>query len=214
MLIKKMPNAVSINKVSGLYSNVDIIGMVASQSHGRFVLEDPTGTIEVVHNDSILPDTVIGVSGFIKEGKLFPKKIVLPDIPLNRTIQTIDNESLLLSPKKTSSESGLVLVPDNLAENPARGAVKNGSSAINILVYKPDKKADVKKAVEWLKYRCIPHPDIPNPTNSYVIEPVPDIFWVVSGDRGFELYKGVTVICTNKTPAKIDLGSLQVTFEE
>jgi len=112
ILFKKIgkEKVVSINKISPKLNNFFLIGLVREIGKDFILLEDPTGEIKLFFEKILQPeltsiwlDDVIGVSCCRKNGKYFVRKVIFPDIPLDRKIVKTDEEKYLLiltSPKK------------------------------------------------------------------------------------------------------------------
>ncbi len=90
---------------SGLGSEeTSVVGMVSSinktaKGNLRVELEDPTGSLSVIVSpkEEIIPDEVIGVTGFLTNGRYFiANKITYPDVPLANSL----SQSSLPSPEK------------------------------------------------------------------------------------------------------------------
>ncbi len=97
-IIKKRLSCSQIRAVRNMKSGdeVSVVGMVSSvnrTARGNLLvdLEDPSGHIPVVmpHNNEIIPDEVIGITGVLSEsGYLFAHRVVYPDIPIQSSSQT------------------------------------------------------------------------------------------------------------------------------
>jgi DNA polymerase II small subunit len=68
-----------------------VVGMVSSvhktaKGNTRVDLEDPTGTLPVIitHQEELIPDEIIGVTGFFSDGGyLIANRVVYPDVPIH-----------------------------------------------------------------------------------------------------------------------------------
>lgn len=236
ILLKKL-DAVSINKIEKSYSEVSVIGMVREPAVNGFVLEDPTGEIDVVSNNEIGVDDVIGVKGNVREGKLIEKEIVLPDVPLENVPKKLQNTSILLTTSLTDKTKPLVqaanfvLVPksgDELNEkekdkmitdftNPTTITISSQGTEFRVLVYNPGTDIDEKQALDYLRKRHL-SPDrnmIIGIEDCFLMEPIPDIFWIISKNRFIGNYKGVTIIsCEAPDAAMINLETREVEFKQ
>jgi DNA polymerase II small subunit/DNA polymerase delta subunit B len=231
ILTKKM-RAVSVSNAKKSFSDVSIIGMVREATPPGLVLEDPTGEIDVILKDKkgINPDDVIGIRGFIRENRLFAREIIFPDTPLTHPIGSID-ASILLIPtitektKEAMEEADLVFTLKNNPNtsnktikpdsNPCWITLSKNKKEVNLLIYKPENQTTIKQAIVFLKKRHLPTPKnkITGPDDPFLIEPVPDIFWLVSDEKGAETYKGVTIIsCGPNCAARINLKTRKVEF--
>lgn len=223
ILLKKMP-ALSINKARESLSEVSVIGMVKEKTSQGFVLEDTTGEFPVVSSDDVREDDVVGVKGTVREGRLFQGESVWPDIPLSNGARFVPGMTLLLSTildegiRKAASDISLMFIPErpetSLTEdeerrlitalpNPCHAAIRKDDKTFNLLIYQPSRPVSKQDALEMLRRRHL-FPDkreISATADPYLIEPAPDLFWIISGERHTERYKGVTVIITGKNDA-------------
>lgn len=231
-ILAKKTSAVSVSNAKKSFSDVSVIGMVKETPLSGLVLEDPTGEIEAVLKDreGINPDDVIGVSGFVRENKLFAKEVVFPDTPLTRPVGSID-ASIILTPtitektREAMKEADLVFALQNNPDtsdktikpdsNPCWVTLSKNKKEVVLLIYKPENKTTTKQATVFLKKRHLPAPKnkITGPDDPFLIEPVPDIFWLVSDEKAVETYKGVTIIsCGPDCAARINLKTREIEF--
>ncbi len=223
MLLKKM-SAVSINKAGDTFSEVSLIGMVREKTQRGFILEDETGDIEVVIQGVVKEDDVVGVRGRIKEGRLFSSDIIWPDIPKENNITHIPGVSILLANRmddnirRTIKNFSLVLIPHppemdfreeekkktftNLP-NPCCVTINKDGKEFILLIYIPKKAISTEEAVSCLRRRHLSpeRAEVFSTSDPYLIEPVPDLFWVLSNQRHVEQYGGVTIIMSNRDDA-------------
>ncbi len=234
MILKRMP-ALSINKAREGFSDVSVVGMVKEKGPGGFVLEDTTGEIFVVSGDDVAGDDVVGVRGVIKEGRMFQKELMWPDVPANNVRKAVPGV-LLLSTfmddiiRGVAGDFTLMFIPEEpnieIADdekrklitrlpNPCAASINTEGSTFSLLIYTPTREVSLDDVVGFLKRRHL-SPDkreISTKTDPYLIEPVPDLFWVISGERRVERYRGVTIIMTRKHDAvKYDTGTGEVSF--
>jgi len=190
ILLKKV-DAISINKLKKVYSDVSIIGMVKEMTSKGFVIEDPTGSIEAVSDKEVNTDDVIGIKGSVRENKIFVKELSYPDIPLNREVNK-EGVKLELKDKKLKINEKTVAIK----QNPAWIEIINGKNKTIVLVYGPPEDMEIKKAVEFLKKRhlCPDRKQIKSKEDVFLIDPVPDIFYFIVKEKGKYIYKGVTII--------------------
>lgn len=237
LLLKKL-DAVSINKVGESYDEISVIGMVKEPTPRGFVLEDPTGEIEVISNKEPEADDVVGVKGTSREGKLIEKEIILPDIPLDYKSKKIKNLSLLLTTSLTDKAMALTratnftLIPklgdENLNEkekeqvitdftNPTWITISTPEDEMNILVYNPGEEIEQKQVIDYLRKRHLSpkRNKTLGPDDYFFIEPVPDILWLISPKKFLENYKGVTIISFEAPDAaRVNLGTREVEFKK
>ena len=94
---------------------VSVVGMVSSihktaKGNIRVELEDCTGTLSVIvpHQQEIIPDEVIGVTGFLSHGGyLIADRIIYPDVPIPSSTAQL---SLSLSEKEKQEGTALYAV--------------------------------------------------------------------------------------------------------
>ncbi|MFH1978193.1 MAG: hypothetical protein ABIJ92_02620 [Candidatus Aenigmatarchaeota archaeon] len=217
-VLEKKVDATSINKIGGTSSEVSIIGMIKEKTSHGFIIDDPTGEIEVVSNDPVESNTVIGVIGIVRENKLIQKKMVLPDLPLPQKTDTM-NIILGLTAEKKSVKADTILTftdEDVKEENEhkidskySQVLVSKGRTKMKIIVYKPDENVNEEEATLFLKRRLITTNNKIN--NQILIENAPHIFWLVQNQDWNKIYKGVNIISTSKT-VTVDLSSWKVEF--
>lgn len=236
-LLKKL-DAVSINKVREGHEELSIIGMVRELTQRGFVLEDPTGEIEVLSKNQPDTDDVIGVKGIAREGKFMEKEIIVPDVPLDSQLKRIRNISLFLTTSLTEKAKPLIhstnftLIPfietgilnekeekqtiTNLT-NPTQITISSMGNEVNILVYKPTEEIDETRAKDYLRKRHLSpgRNNILGPEDCFLIDNMPDIFWLISPKKFLENYKGVTIIsCQFPNAAKVNLETREVEFKQ
>ena len=202
LLLKKM-SAISINQAKNSFLPVSVIGMVQEKTPSGFILEDPTGRIEVIsQEDSIKPDDVLGVTGPVREQKLFAEKIIWPDIPLTHKTKNIPI-TITLSLEKNKN----TIVPDT---NPFWCDIWYENEKITLLAYRPENEIERQDAFELLKKRHLSpeRNQIIFIEDHFLIEPVPDVFWIISQKEWNAIYKGVTVVSGEKV--KINLENMEI----
>jgi len=213
-IISSKVDAISINKAMGMFGEVGVIGIVKEKTPTGYVVEDTTGSINIVLNDyGIGPGDVIGITGQAKENKLFVKNIILPDIPLTQKYNLLDGVKLTLSRKKTNrpGDSANICLNTEGLSNGSRLVLSNKGS-LNILFYSPKSKIGAQECVESLKKRhlVVSSKEIISPKDEFIIEEVPDILWANSDTKFTESYKGVVIISPGKEEINIDLGTKKV----
>ncbi|UCD07861.1 MAG: hypothetical protein JSW41_02755 [Candidatus Aenigmatarchaeota archaeon] len=237
LLLKKL-DAVSINKLRESYDEISVIGMVREPTSRGFVLEDPTGEIEVISNKEPEADDVIGVKGTTREGKLMEREIILPDIPLDYKSKKIRNLTLLLTTSLTDKARPLIqttnftLIPkledETLNEkekeqmiteftNPTWIIISGPEDEMNILVYRPEEEIEQKQAIDYLRKRHLSpkRNKVSGPDDYFFIGQVPDILWLISPKKFLENYKGVTIISFEAPDAaRVNLGTREVEFKQ
>ena len=230
LLVKKI-NPVSINKVSNFNSNVDIIGIVKEVFPNGIILEDPTGEIEVNIKDTenIFVNDVVGVNGYMKNGKFFGNKIIFPDVPLTNEIKKIKNIKLILTTKinEKMNPNDLILIPElkeNLIKeniisnfpNPGWIKISKEDKDFNVLVYKPKENLTKEEVLNFIKKRHLSPSlnQILNNEDYFLIDPIPDIIWLISNKKWIENYKGITIISNKDSVAVVNLETREVEFKD
>jgi len=227
-ILLKKTDALSINKVNNSTLPVAVIGIVKEKTPNGFVLEDPTSEMEVIaksESENITEDDVLAVKGNAREGKLFGKEIILPDVPLTHPVGGIDATLFITGkPPNTPENIDVVCSPEKIIgpdktnsdiPNPAWITITKQEKSVRFLVYKPGNETTISDAVEMLKKRHLSprRNQVASSDDPFLIDPVPDVFWINSKERGFKAYKGVTVIsCGQDGSARIDLATKKVDF--
>jgi DNA polymerase II small subunit/DNA polymerase delta subunit B len=203
--------ATSINQVKGVFGEVGIIGMVREKTPTGYIIEDETGTIEAVLNhDSVRPNDVIGITGQVKENKMFAKAVVFPDIPLTQKYGSLPGVNMVVSrnEKKDANPPNIYLDAGGLS-NGSKVMISDSKSTLKILFYSPKTGIGVKECSESLKKRhlVISSKDVISPNDEFMIDEIPDILWANSDTKFIENYKGVVIISPGKEEVSIDLGT-------
>ncbi len=213
ILAKKLEGPISVSNAKKSASDVVTIGMVRESTQRGFIIEDTTGWVEVISKaEDVVEDDVIGVKGVAKEGKVFAQETIWPDIPLSYNHNPVDTP-IFLSVKK---EKGATVTPGSTHfsgesvsfSNPGWVTISSGKGSTTVLVYRPEKAVSPKEALSWLKKRHIQHSKttIRWTEDPLIIEPIPNILWIVAEERWKEIYKGVVVVSSRGDPAvSIDL---------
>jgi hypothetical protein len=231
MLAEKM-QAVSINRVRDITSEAAVIGMIRERNAQGFVLEDGTGEVSVASKDDVREDDVVGVRGTVREGRIIQRELVWPDVPLSNRARSVPGLTLLLATfmdekiRRAARDISLVFMHGPAAPeeegnimtglpNPCHATIKREGSEFRMLIYRPESPISPREAVGLLRKRSLApgRAEIASAEDPYLIDPVPDIFWVLSDKRHVERYKGVTIIMTKKQDAvKYDAGTGEVPF--
>ncbi|MFH1364026.1 MAG: hypothetical protein ABIH52_00035 [Candidatus Aenigmatarchaeota archaeon] len=207
-ILLKKTNATSINKIANISSEVTVIGMIKEISAHGFVLEDPTGQVEVMANQVPSANSVISVTGVVRENKLFKKEIVYPDVPLPKVISTMDARLLLSTDKdiiKNNPHDIVISTTENkdksvhkISFTPIWADIMKDEKKITILIFTPETPIEESNAVDVLRARILPVKTI-NPNNNILIDDVPDIFWIIQENEWIKNYKGITIISSDKS---------------
>jgi|GEM_PF-745163 len=226
MLLRKV-NAVSINKTNN-HGTVTIIGMVRELTQNGLIIEDATGHAEVfggrdiIRDMNISEDDVLAITGNMREGKVFLKEITLPDVPLTHPVGELDATISFSERAPKTQDTDVVCTPDSINNNkntalpnPAWINIKKQGKSIKLLVYKPKKDATLSNAIESLKKRHLSpeRSQIRGPDDPFLIDPIPDVFWFITKEKGHKAYKGVTIVsCGQSAVARIALDTRKVEF--
>jgi DNA polymerase II small subunit/DNA polymerase delta subunit B len=218
ILQKKMEGVVSVANARKSGSPAATIGMVGEQTQRGFLIEDTTGSMEVIsRSEDVRADDVIGVKGGVKEEKLFAEEIIWPDVPMSRS-HSRPEMSVMLS-EKDGHKGIVVATPEAVFDHekkrtalPSPGwiTISRGGVSATLLVYRPEKPVAQKEAAAWLRRRhlCPGRNQIRGTEDPFLIEPIPDILWIVQADKWNESYKGVMIVSSDgKVPVRVDLAS-------
>lgn len=216
-ILLKKTEATSINKVGGISSEVTVIGMVKEPDSGGFILEDTTGHITVISNTMPKINSVIAVTGVVRENKLFKKDITYPDIPLPKTIPTIGANILFTTNREIERDGYNIIFTStkeeapgiyNIESNPSWAEVDMGSQKITVLIYKTEEAIMETDVVNHLKTRMLPMKTT-TPNTNILIDTVPDLIWLIQEPEWMKNYKGITLISTS-TSASVDMKTREV----
>jgi DNA polymerase II small subunit/DNA polymerase delta subunit B len=228
MLQKKAENVVSVANARKSGSTVTTIGMVREPTQRGFTIEDTTGWAEVItKSEDVAADDVIAVRAGVKEEKLFAEEIIWPDVPMGRSHNHPDMKILLADKDGHKVEEGTVVITPEAVHgfdkkktnlsNPGWITMNRGGGTATILVYRPEKPATQKEALTWLRRRHLSpgKNHIRGTDDPFLIEPIPDLLWIISSERWSDNYKGIVVVSSDgKEPAEVDLAAGNVAFQE
>jgi DNA polymerase II small subunit/DNA polymerase delta subunit B len=225
MLQKKMEDVVSVANAKKSGSTITTIGMMREQTQRGFIMEDTTGWVEVITKaEDVVADDVIAVKGGVKEEKLFAEEIIWPDVPMSHSRNRPDISIILA--EKDGHEGEFVITPDAIygfdkkkttLPNPGWITISKDSLAMTVLVYKPDKPATQKEVLAWLRKRhlCPDKNQIRGTDDPFLIEPIPDVVWIISSELWSDNYKGIIVVSSDgKVPAEVSLATGHVEFKD
>ena len=199
MLLRKA-DAVSINNMGGS-GKICVVGMVREKTPDGFILEDSTGDVEVRTKEGVELDDVIGVRGWLRDGALFGEEILYPDVPISR--QTVGMEGKVLLSCCNPTERGdadTVINPCGAGDGGSCPKVawfelESSGKNMTVVFYRPDKPADMKTAMSWLRKRYLGSGDGVAHESERIMETVPDIMWIFSeGGPWTGNYKGVAMV--------------------
>ena len=183
-------------------SEVTVIGMIKEIVQQGFVLEDPTGEITVITSQSPDVNTVIAVTGVVRENKLFKKEIIYPEIPLPKNIPKFEGK-LLLTTEEAREDHDIILSTattkgHKIESNPTWVELEKGDKKITVLIYTSDSPIEEMDIIKHLQKRLLPSKSN-TPNKNILIERVPDIFWLIQDNEWTKNYKGITIISSDKT---------------
>ena len=224
ILEKKLGDVLSVANARRSAGQVSAIGMVREATPRGFIMEDTTGWAEVItKSEDVAPDDVIGVRGAVKEERIFAEELIWPDVPLSRS-NNRPGMKILLTDKDghKAEEDTIVVTPEAVhgfdkkkssLPNPGWITINKDPLAVTILVYRPDKPVTAKEAFAWLRKRhiCPDRSQIRGTDDPFLIEPIPDVLWIVQAEKWKESYKGVIVVSTDGREAtEVDLATGEV----
>lgn len=223
ILLKKVEHTVSVSNAKRSASEFITIGMVREKTPKGFIIEDITGEAEVISKEEdISQDDVVAIRGISKEGMIFAKEIILPDIPLS-SIRQKPNIKLTLSENQVTKEFNLtpeaVYWSDKKKNitNPGWITIKKDDKTATILVYKPANEIKAKDIISLLKKRHL-YPlitQIEGIEDNFLIEPVPNLIWLIQKEKFRENYKGIMIVSGDgKEPIKVDMAKDEIEFCE
>jgi len=219
-LLAKKVDAVSINKTKNVFSSVSIIGMVQSRTERGYIVEDETGSMEVVTDQTMDEDDIVGISGMVREGRLFAGEIEYPDIPFNREIGKLDATVFVGKSMPSNVEADAFLVSGKAegkaiaVRNPSSITLSRGQEKATALFYRPEPGTPLHHAGAWLKRRHLPSSwkGVRSAGSCLVLDPAPDVIWVDVDEKGSSLHKGVLVVSPGASGALVNLETKEVEF--
>ena len=225
MLLRKMDGVMSVSNARKSASQVTTIGMMRETTPRGFIIEDTTGWAEVITKaEDVVPDDVIAVKGAVKEEKIFAEELVWPDISMSHKHSRPDIDIILS--EKDGHKGMAVITPEAVFDlfgkkhslpNPGWVTITKDGTAVTILVYRPGKPATQKEVLGWLKRRHLfpSREQIRGTEDPFLIEPIPDVVWIVQAEKFKESYKGVIIVSSDgKEPAKVNLEAGDVEFQD
>jgi len=92
-------NTTSINKLN-YGSEATIIGMVRDVAENGFKMDDSTGSVFCITNESVLEDEVLGLKGKVEKSGFLVSKVYYPDISLNKKVNLTEDDVFVLFTEK------------------------------------------------------------------------------------------------------------------
>ncbi len=223
-ILLKKTDAISINKARKTFSVSVVIVRVKGITQDGFVVEDTTGDAEVVSKEfDIEIGDIVAIEGMFRNNKLFPEKIILPDIPLSNHRDPIEGVDIKFTEKITGIFSGIIMStqaepsenPENITNipNPAWVEITNGNKKILVLAFKTNNKITEKEAENMLKKRMLP--ETKNMDTDNAVSHIPDVVWISGNKENWNKnYKGVVMISTGEgNSATYNTTTKQIIFE-
>jgi DNA polymerase II small subunit/DNA polymerase delta subunit B len=227
LLLEKIRQPISIKNSARQIVDVGLIAMVRELTPTGFLIEDGTGKLEVLSKKhTVAEDDVVGLVGSIKEGgTLVEKEIIFPDVPDNNRIKKIERAKILLAeePDVCNTNVDYIIairakettknVITNLT-NPAKISFSRGNNEIVVVVYDPQKNTTLQEATQYLVKRHLsPTMELVKDTEDhFLLDPPPDILWVLSENKWAKTYKGITVLSCGSGSALINLETREIEF--
>lgn len=205
LLLEKL-TPISLNNATKQFGEISVIGMVQEHLPGGFILEDPTGSVDVRGDRPAIGD-VVGVVGYMKEGTLVMKELQYPDIPLPKEVVRLPVTVRLTPTQVQASETQVVsaTVPsaDGVVSAPPPSQVEVNGARIIVA----DNDGD---PIVWLRKRHLPDSDRSHP---FIIEKIPHLLWKIGTKNQHQTYKGVMVVETDQSSsAQVNFFSHTVEF--
>jgi DNA polymerase II small subunit/DNA polymerase delta subunit B len=223
-ILEKKVGAVSVANAKKSGNQVTTIGMMRETTPRGFIIEDTTGWAEVITKaEDVVPDDVIALKGGVKEEKLFAEEIVWPDVPMSHKSTRPSLEIMLA--EKDGHKGMVVITPEAVFDpfgkkhslpNPGWITITKDGTDVAILVYRPEKPVAEKEVLAWLRKRhlCPSKEQIRGTEDPFLIEPIPDVVWIVQTEKFKESYKGVIIVSSDgKELAKVSLEAGDVEFQ-
>ncbi|MBU5689715.1 MAG: hypothetical protein QXM68_00655 [Candidatus Aenigmatarchaeota archaeon] len=209
-------NAISINKINENTREFSAIGLIFSKTPKSFVLEDLTGEIEI-NVEGLMKnklsefnnDDVVAVSCIKERDKYFAKKLLHPDIPLDRNVKKL-NENIEI--ELSLGENSFININD--FDSPVMLDFDNINFLVipRIFLEKID-KAEKEYFIDILKKRyMLPefNPKISYSEDDFVMDELPDFIISDIGERASKNYKGTTILLLDENGFKVNLHTREV----
>ncbi|MEO0281473.1 MAG: hypothetical protein ABIN05_03890 [candidate division WOR-3 bacterium] len=209
-------SAISINKINENTKEFSIIGIIFSKTPRSFIIEDLTGEIEV-YVEGILKskmnefqnDDVIAVSCVREKEKFYAKKMLHPDIPLNRDVKKLKED---LEIEVSNSEQSFIR--PSYFDNPT---IIEFDGLIFLVIPKKflEKIGNVDNDyfVDILKKRYMLkefNPKISYSEDDFVLDILPDFIVSDFGEKLYKNYKGTTILLVGDRGFKVNLHTREV----
>lgn len=228
-----LTKSISISNLRKNHSNVSVIGIILeiNKNTNKVLIEDLNGSVYLKASNEILEQLVEDeVAAFIVDNMEI-KKVIFPDIPIEKEAKKIDEEIFLIFGFKTNfealKEKSYIFIDEN-------SVVKNGPKS-KIIFYKDFLRSFVenfeililngnylknyfykdgqKTILNLLKKRNL-NPSLKlNPSNNLILKDIPDfiVFYNSGFDSFYFNYKGTTILCLEEnTYFNINLKSREI----
>jgi hypothetical protein len=210
-------SAISINKINENTKIFSTIGIIREKGGSSITIEDPTGGMQLLFEGIMKQrlqefdvDDVVAVYCERVKDNFFVRKILHPDIPLNREVRKTDEEILLkvdaseenfLSPKKysnplfaTISGISILILPKKFYD--ALGVEMSSEDLIKLL----KKRFLLPKTFDI----AIAEPD------DFVFADIPDLIITDLQPETCKNYKGTTILSVDKKSYEVNFHTREV----
>ncbi|MBI4176514.1 MAG: hypothetical protein HY518_04865 [Candidatus Aenigmarchaeota archaeon] len=192
-IIAKKVDAMSINTAKKEHA-ATVIGVVKSSTGNGFILEDPTGEIDVISSEGADPGDIVAVVGGVKEGIIIGEEIIHPDIPMIRGSGSIDGMlTVRLHDKGMVLNTGGKVT--HIGAMITRTTLRKAGGSVMLLAFLGE--ATKEMATSWLKKRQLPT-RLPYENALNIMEQIPDFLIVASKAPFYSVYKGVAILGVDK----------------
>ncbi len=194
----ELSRAVSIANAGGKCSVIGNVNITETKTE----IEDPTGTVQIVlpAGVKVFEDDVIGVGGIVSQGVLHADDVVFPDIPMHQQ-------------KKADTSIGINMQADYILQPEECVAEWVDCNGIIVVLFRLDEETKEKfGANENLGHEILKRRHFSGAPFD-LLEPVPDILFIIGAENFVLHYKGTTAIGV-KARARIKMGDRTVEFAE
>jgi hypothetical protein len=208
--------AISINKISNNTKNFFTVGIIREKTSSSIMIEDPTGEIQVVFEGIMKQkmqefdvDDVVAVYCERVKDSFVAKKILHPDIPLNREVKRLEFEvSIKITPEEKN------LSPKNY-QNPIYVDV---SGIVFLILPKSfydglNLDFNSEDVIKMLKKRFLLPKTIDlalSQPDDLVLKDLPDFIITDAEPSMFKNYKGTTILSVANKNYEINLHTREV----
>lgn len=189
-----------------------VIGLVKTKTNDFAEIEDTTGIIKIIPKEeakekfnNIKEDDVLGVHGIVKDNIIIADNIIWPDVPINYIKKTelpikvifINNVKITdqIITKFQNRNNYFILINCENQEN-FLNIYKNKTMSTNLEepAYMEIDNLTILLAKDINSLDSIKRRYFKSKLFDFVIEPIPDVFFVTTNENKTENYKGVILI--------------------